>query len=78
MGRRKILKSDCEGCYDNFYNGNNDLGVIECMRFSTGKMIVQKKIHINDVPPWKNNLVLGVPNCYHVSGYVFVDPEREY
>lgn len=27
-GMRKISKKDCQGCRDNFYNGNNDYGTV--------------------------------------------------
>jgi hypothetical protein len=45
-------KSDCEGCEDNFYNGNNPHGTKECWKFNDAKIIMRKRVHINQVPPW--------------------------
>ncbi len=32
-------KKYCVGCDDNFYNGNNPLGVKECWSFKTAKVV---------------------------------------
>jgi hypothetical protein len=29
----------CEGCHDNFYNGNNKLGVKECWSLKSAKVV---------------------------------------
>lgn len=73
----KITKSDCAGCEDNFYNGNNPYGVKECCRFRTGKLIRRKRVGMDDVPPWDHQLVSKLPDCYRQKGYVFVEPNRK-
>lgn len=73
---RKIKKSDCIGCRNNFYNGNNDLGVKECWSFNDAEIVSRKRVHYNLVPPWRMRPV-KVPNCYHETGYAYVDPNRE-
>lgn len=70
-------KSNCIGCEDNFYNGNNDLGVKECFRLKSAKIVKKKKIPLSQVPPWKQKPI-KVPSCYRQKGYVFWNPDREY
>lgn len=36
-------KSMCAGCRDNFYNGNNNLGVQECWNYESAKVISKKR-----------------------------------
>lgn len=74
-GGTKIKKTDCQGCEDNFYNGNNNLGVNECWHFSKATMILRKQVHVDQVPPW-NQSPVRVPSCYKVKRYVFVDPHK--
>lgn len=64
----------CAGCEDNFYNGNNSLGVTKCWSRDTAKLIRRKKVCMNDVPPWtwKPDKFFS---CYHQKGYVFIDCE---
>lgn len=35
----KPQKPMCHGCRENFYNGNNDLGVKECWMFSDAQVV---------------------------------------
>ena len=67
----------CIGCKDNFYNGNNPLGVKECWCLPKAKVVMKKKVHINHVPPWKQ-APIKVLSCRHEKGYVFVGPNQEY
>lgn len=69
-------KKHCVGCRDNFYNGNNNLGISECWLLKTAKLIKRKRVHMDEVPPWKAKPET-LPNCYNESGYIFVAPERE-
>ena len=41
----KVAKSKalCSGCRDDFYNGNNSLGVQECWCFKTAKVVTRWK-----------------------------------
>lgn len=70
-------KSNCVGCEDNFYNGNNQLGVKECWHLKTAKMILKKQVGYSQVPLWKQKPI-KVPSCYQVKGYVFIEKNREY
>jgi hypothetical protein len=66
----------CSGCEQNFYNGNNTLGVKECWHREKARVILRKKVSINQRPPWKQKAE-EYPNCYQQRGYVFVKPNRE-
>ena len=70
-------KVHCAGRYDNFYNGNNHLGVEECWSLKTAKVVRKKRVPISQVPPWKQAPV-KVPSCYKQAGYIFVGPNQEY
>ena len=67
----------CRGCRNDFYNGNNNLGVKRCWSFDKAKVVWKKRVHINHVPPWKQKAT-RVLDCYHAQGYSFVGPTREY
>ena len=44
-------KDYCVGCRDNFYNGNNNLGVKECWCLKDAKLVMKKEVHIDQAPP---------------------------
>lgn len=67
----------CNGCRNNFYNGNNDLGVEECWSLRDAKVVWKKRVPIHQRPPWTQKAI-RVLSCYHKSGYVFVAPDRIY
>ncbi len=69
MTKSEKLKM-CQGCRDNFYNGNNDLGVKECWALDSAKLIKRKKIHVNQRPPW-NQKPISVLSCYSQPSFVF-------
>lgn len=71
-----MAKRHCAGCRDNFYNGNNDLGVSECWLFRTAKLIRRRRVRMDEAPPWKATPET-LPNCYNERGYVFVGPNQE-
>ena len=71
-----MTKRDCVGCRDNFYNGNNPLGVAECWMYKDAKLIPRKEVSIDQRPPWTQEPRL-LPNCYSRSRYVYVRPDRE-
>lgn len=72
---RKIKGSDCDGCRNNFYNGNNELGVKKCWSFGTAEMVKKVQIHVDQMPPYRNVKPTLRPSCYHVARFVFVKPE---
>lgn len=65
----------CAGCRNNFYNGNNDLGVKRCWSLPTAKLVKRKEVHRDQVPPW-NQKPIKVLSCYHRAGWFYMDPER--
>jgi hypothetical protein len=70
----KMDKKYCRGCRDNFYNGNNDLGVKECWMLADAKRENRLLIPIDQRPPYTQPPQL-LPTCYHAKGYVTVKPE---
>ena len=68
---RKITKQDCNGCNDDFYNGNNPYGIKECWCFKDAKMVMKKKIGINERPPYDHIHSELYPDCYKKKGYVY-------
>lgn len=64
----------CAGCEDDFYNGNNPYNVKQCWMLEKMELQLRKKVHINQVPPWKQEPQL-FPNCYKQKHYAFVKPD---
>ena len=64
----------CIGCRDDFYNGNNNLGVKECFNLKSAQVVKRKFIGINDVPPWDWQRVVKTLSCHKKQGYVSVEP----
>jgi len=73
---RKVRLDDCSGCRNNFYNGNNELGVSKCWSMKTAELVKKVEIHVDQMPPYKNVKAVLRPNCYHRARFVFVPPER--
>jgi hypothetical protein len=68
-----MKKQNCVGCEQNFYNGNNDLGVQECWSFKTAVLKLRRRVGMNDIPPWTAT-PRSLPSCYQQRGAIFVDP----
>ena len=62
----------CSGCYENIYN--NTVGVKECWNLKSAKLVMKKKVGLNDVPPW-NHIPIKCLSCYHETGYVMISSE---
>lgn len=59
----KPNKKMCSGCRNNFYNGNNDLGVKSCWSFQDSKVVDKEAYpNIHCVKPSKYKKTLS---CYH-------------
>lgn len=72
----KMTKKACVGCSDNFYNGNNPMGVQECWMFKDAKIISRRRVGVWEPPPWTSKPE-SLPNCYHAKGVIFVKPGQE-
>jgi hypothetical protein len=70
MTKQEKLKM-CVGCKDNFYNGNNDLGIKECWSLSSAKKVLKRRVGIWERPPWTNEPE-SILSCKTEKGYVFV------
>ncbi len=66
-------KKFCLGCRNDFYNGNNHLGVELCWSLLGAKRVKRKEVHINQRPPWKQKAQL-LPSCFSRPQYVYVEP----
>lgn len=71
-----MTKDDCAGCRNNFYNGNNNLGVQECWSFKGATMKLRKKVGTNDVPPWTWKPKM-YPSCYQNEHGIMVEGDRQ-
>ena len=70
-----MTKNNCKGCRDDFYNSSNST-TGECWMFTNAKLEPRVLIHINDAPPYLNQRVQMLPNCYKKAQYVSVTPDR--
>lgn len=66
-------KSKCVGCRNNFYNGNNDLGISECWLLKDAKVKTKYRLPTNVPANIKSAYVkTKIYDCYHETGYVFL------
>ena len=76
----------CQACTDNFYNGNNPLGVNHCLSLKSARVVKRWRLHWWTAPTVPGALVeVKTYNCHHEPGrYAFskelptcaVDPVR--
>jgi hypothetical protein len=74
---RKISKSNCVGCQDNYYNYENNSISGECWGLKSAKLVKKLDIPINMSPPYsasKKDLIKR-PDCYKRKGYCRVNIE---
>ncbi len=64
----------CLRCEQNFYNGNNELGIKECWHLGSAKLELRKEVPISQVPPW-NQPPRKFLSCYRQKGYVYVESD---
>ena len=71
----EMTRERCKDCENDFYNqpGNSCGGC--CWLFGKAKLILRKKIHIDQKPPWKQRPDM-YPDCYNTKGYVFFNGDR--
>lgn len=64
-------KKNCTGCRDDFYNGNNEIGVKECWKLKDAKLITRYAIEWWMPMDSINNFTkVTKPNCYHQPGKI--------
>lgn len=70
----------CQGCRDNFYNGNNDLGVSQCWAFDPKKKLTtQYELSVHTPMNIKcAYLKVRKPPCYHQTGYILLREIPDY
>lgn len=69
-----IDKKHCNGCRDNFYNGNNPLNVKECWSLKTAQLVTRWRTGTWTMPATPGAFTeVRVPHCYHAQGYSFTD-----
>lgn len=64
-----MKKDHCSGCRNDFYNGNNTLGVKECWSFKSAKVVTRHRINWWTQPTqpgaFRKVKTLG---CHHAPG----------
>lgn len=61
-----MKKEKCQGCRNEFYNGQNSLGIKECWSFLEAKIVWKVRIGNWENPPYKQKAI-RIPNCYHTE-----------
>ena len=63
----------CVGCRDNFYNGNNSIGVSECWSLKTARVVFRWRLHWWTAPTASGAFVqVKTYDCHHEPGqYAF-------
>jgi len=74
VDREEKLKR-CQGCDANYYNRNNNSVTGQCWHLKKAKPVTRKEVHVNDRPPWDNQPVKEVLDCYHRRYFIYVSPD---
>ena len=61
----------CLGCRNDFYNGKNELGILECWSLKTAKLVLKKEVHVDQRPPWDQEPGKFL-SCYRRPRHVYV------
>lgn len=70
MNKSKKL---CVGCRENFYNGNNPMGVQECWMYKSAQVRTRYRLSTNMPMDQREGYVkTSGLNCYNEKGYVFL------
>lgn len=71
-----LQKSKCSGCENNFYNGNNVMGIQECWYLKDGYLQKRWRISVFDrMDKEENYTEVNIPRCFTQKGYVFLDTD---
>lgn len=74
MTNQEKRRKYCGGCHNDFYNGNNPLGVKECWSLGRAKPVRLKFVHVDQRPPWKQEAEWTL-DCCRRDRYISVGPE---
>ena len=73
MSRRpKVAKKDCVGCRQNFYNGNNELGIQTCWNLPTATWVKVQEVPMSQPPPYRQPVEYK-PSCYRMPGFAYIE-----
>ena len=78
MTKEEKRKCYCGGCYKNVYN-NGTGGSKECWSLKTSKVMLRKRVSINQQTPWKQKptKMLSCLTGGGSSGYVYVTGDAQ-
>ena len=69
----------CSLCVNNFYNGNNPMGVQRCWLLDTAELKPMYRISVNAPMGVRANYErVQAPSCCHQIGYIHLDAIPEY
>jgi len=78
MSKPTKSKRMCAGCRDNFYNGNNPMGVNECWAFSDAKVMKRLAIGKWQSPPYTLDMKHRewTMACWNSPDIIYIDPPK--
>lgn len=71
----KKSKQMCAGCYNDQYNYGLG-GAKECWSYNTASVKFRKAVHINQMPPWKQDSQQML-SCYHRPQWCYIDENTD-
>ncbi len=80
MAKKKVNKSDCNGCSDNFYNHRSTPGFdgeTECWALASAVLMKRKCVPVGQPPPWEQESRM-FPSCYRRKGYVYINDDQRW
>lgn len=75
MTKSEKLKH-CVGCEQNFYNGNNGIGVQECWHLKDAKLVKRLRIGMWQNPPYNAEATVKVFHCRREKGSCLIEPDK--
>jgi hypothetical protein len=76
MTKKEKRETLCPGCTENFYNGNNNLGVKECWNLDSSKIVRRIFIGIDWMPPYAKSEPVRTLSCHRKHRMVSIDPKN--
>ena len=72
----KADKTYCLGCSQNYYNGNNEVGIKECWSFKSAKAVTRFRIGWWTIPDSKDRFTKVTTNSCHIATGRYADHEK--